>query len=262
MGRVEGTRPPLPETGLKAAYQAYFLSGHYDRRYPRPNLTTWRRILAALTGQAHLLDFGCGSGRYLLPLRPHVARAAGFDISVAALALLRERAMAAGWHGLAILGPEADDMQAYVEREGPADVVLCLFGVLAHIADPVERRSALDRMKAALKPGTGRLILSVPNRARRFLSEQRAAGPGADGLVEYQRHMGQTHLSLPYQLYDPARLRRELTAAGFSVISMRAESVLPESWLLNHRFARWLDQALTPFCPAAWGYGILAEARA
>lgn len=262
MGRVEGSPPPVPDTGLKAAYQAYFLSGHYDRRYPRPNLTTWRRILAALPEKAHVLDFGCGNGRYLLPLRPHVARAAGYDISPAAIALLRERATALGWRDLAILGPDPNDLPAYVARSGSVDVVLCLFGVLAHIADPVERHGALGQMKAALAPGDGRLILSVPNRARRFRKEQRAAGPAADGLIEYERHLGHTHLLLPYQLYDPARLRRELAAAGFRLTSMRAESVLPESWLLNHRLARWVDRALTPLCPAAWGYGILAEARA
>jgi SAM-dependent methyltransferase len=261
MGQVKPEPAPFADGGLRAAYQAYFLSGHYDRRYPRPNLTTWRRILARVTPDTHLLDFGCGSGRYLLPLRKHVARAVGFDICPAALALLRTRSEVAGPPEVKIIGPEATDVPDYVAHDGPFDLVICLFGVLGHIADAGERHAALEQMRTSLVPGTGRLLISVPNKARRFFAEQRAAGPAADDLIYYERHLGDTHLDLPYQLYDPARLQRELVAAGYSVSSLKAESVLPESWLLNNWIARWLDRCLTPLCPARWGYGLIAEAR-
>ncbi|MFK7871028.1 MAG: class I SAM-dependent methyltransferase [Roseobacter sp.] len=260
MGSPDKTQPVPHGKGLAAAYHTYFTSGHYDKRYPHPNLTTWHRILAILPKAAHLIDFGCGSGRYLLSLKGHVGMAAGFDISTAALALLQERAQQQGWADLGVLGPDPIALSEYVKGAGQADVVLCLFGVLAHVSDALERQQALAQIHAALKPGTGTLLISVPNKLRRFHAEQRRAG--ADDVIEYHRQMGSTHLTLPYQLYDPQRLTRELAAAGFSVLSLRAESVFPESWLLNHATARWLDRLLTPLCPAAWGYGILAEARA
>ncbi|MCB1312633.1 MAG: class I SAM-dependent methyltransferase [Sedimentitalea sp.] len=242
------------------AYQTYFASGQYDRRYPGANLTTWARILAELPPAAHVVDFGCGSGRYLLRLQGRVARAAGFDISAAAIDLLKARAARAGWAELDILGPDPDALDSYAARSGPADAVLCLFGVLAHIDDPGARRAALGRMHGLLKPGSGRLLVSVPNRRRRFFREQRAAGPEARGRIAYTRHLGRERITLPYQLYDPASLRAELEAAGFRIHTVRAESVLPESWVLNRAPLRWLDRLLTPLCPARWGYGILAVA--
>jgi len=261
MGRPEILPPrPVHETGATRAYQTYFTSGHYDRRYPSPNMTTWRRILAQLPEAAHVLDFGCGSGRYLLRLQGRVARAAGFDISPAAIDLLTRRAGEAGWHDLDILGPDPAAIDGYADQA--IDVVLCLFGVLGHIDDKAARHAALVRMHRLLKPGSGRLLISVPNRHRRFWREQKAAGPRADALVRYTRFLGKDRITLPYQLFDPDRLRSELEAAGFTVLALRSESVLPESWLLTHAPMRWLDSLLTPLCPPRWGYGIYALAAA
>ncbi|MFK7880959.1 class I SAM-dependent methyltransferase [Roseobacter sp.] len=245
---------------IASSYQAYFSSGHYDRRYPSPNETTWRRICETITPEAHLIDFGCGSGRYLMRLQGRVDRAAGFDISAAAIELLKQRASQSGWDDLAVLGPRPDAVQGYIEKNGRADVMLCLFGVLGHIEDAKMRHEALLQMHRALKPRTGRLLISVPNLARRFYTEQKNAGPDAMGAIRYERHMEGTRVVLPYQLFDPARLRRELAAAGFELRRLNAESVLPESWLLNNGLARRVDGVITPLCPARWGYGIFAEA--
>ncbi|WP_187428033.1 hypothetical protein ROLI_001480 [Roseobacter fucihabitans] len=256
----ETARKAKAGSQIAASYHTYFTSGQYDKRYPSPNKTTWQRICQLVTPSTHLIDFGCGSGRYLLRLQGKVARAAGFDISPAAIALIRERAALSGWDDLEILGPAPEALQGYIDRVGQADVVLCLFGVLGHIQDAHIRHEALLQMHRALKPGTGRLLVSVPNMARRFYAEQRVAGADATGSIEYERHMDGAHVVLPYQLYDPARLCRELAEAGFELRGLGAESVLPESWLLNNAFARWGDGVVTPLCPARWGYGIIAEA--
>ena len=219
----------------------------------------WQRIAGTVSPQSAVLDFGCGSGRYLLRLQGLVGRAAGFDVSPAALDTVRSRAISAGWDDLAVLGPEAADLDRHVQERGPFDLVLCLFGVLGHITDPDARADALARMFRALKPGSGRLLISVPNRARRFRAEQ-AAG-ARDGLVHYRRRTedGQD-VVLHYQLFDPAKLAQELAAAGFTLRKLSCESVLPESWLLHNGLARWIDSLLTPVCPVRWGYGICAEA--
>ncbi|WP_298841307.1 bifunctional 2-polyprenyl-6-hydroxyphenol methylase/3-demethylubiquinol 3-O-methyltransferase UbiG [uncultured Roseobacter sp.] len=254
------TPPVTPgDATTRASYQLYFTSGFYDRRYPSPNRTMWRRITHLLGPDAAVLDFGCGSGRYLLRLQGLVSRAAGFDVSPAALETVRARAAASGWTDLAVIGPETTDLDHYIEVSGRVDLVLCLFGVLGHITDPAARADALGRMRAALKPGAGRLLISVPNRARRFRSEQ--TDSARDGLVHYRRRTddGQD-VVLHYQLFDPQKLTRELTAAGFALERLSCESVLPESWLLHNGLARWIDRLLTPVCPVRWGYGICAEA--
>lgn len=243
----------------RASYQAYFASGSYDRRYPAPNRAMWRRILTMITPDACVLDFGCGSGRYLLRLRGRVARATGFDVSVAALDVLRADPRADGWDDLYVLGPDPEELDAHIAADGPVDLVLCLFGVLGHITDAGARAEALSRLKAALAPGTGRLLISVPNRARRFRAEQ-AAQQALDGLIHYKRPTDGAPVQLHYQLFDPARLRGELEAAGLRVHVMGCESVLPENWLLHSALARMVDAVLTPLCPTRWGYGIFAEA--
>lgn len=240
-------------------YELYFASGSYDRRYPRPNPRVLAHALRLLRPGSHLIDYGCGSGRYLLALKDHVRLAAGFDISQTALDLLAARLVATGG-GAHLLGPEPGAVAAHVARHGPADLVLCLFGVLGHVLPEAARSEALAEMRAALAPG-GRLLLSVPNRRRRFRREQRRAGPEARGAISYTRRIAGGSVRLPYQLFDPPRLRAELAASGFAVEGIWPESVLPEAWLLGGVLPALVDGALAPLCPPSWGYGILAEAR-
>ena len=225
---ARNTELPAEEANV-GRYETYFASGHYDRRYPVPNPTVLRLIRQRLPQGGHLLDYGCGSGRYLLALRRQAGIAAGFDVCQAALARLRQnivRAEDAG-HVLAI-GPDPADIDRHLRRHGPADTVLCLFGVLSHIEGRAERRQTLRHLAGCLKPGTGRLILSVPNRARRFLSEQRAQ-PGGGGEIRYRRDLGEVSLELSYMLFDLDTLREELEGAGFALEHVGAESLVPES---------------------------------
>lgn len=255
-------KSPFVGDMVTRAYQTYFGSGTYDRRYPQPNALTLDRILAYLPPAAHVIDYGCGSGRYLLALKGRVLRAAGFDISAAAIEALRRKSAEAGWDDLAILGPDPEALSRHVAEAGHADLVLCLFGVLGHVEDATARRRVLAEIRGLLRPCTGRLVISVPNRHRRFRREQRRAGPETDAFVHYQRKIGASEVTLPYQLYDKTRLSRELTEAGFGICEVRAESIFPESWLTRGRALRRVDRMLASLCPANWGYGILAVASA
>jgi len=191
-------------------------------------------------------------------LQGRVARAIGYDISPTALATIRARAKESAWADVAVVGPEPDMLDAHILKEGQVDLALCLFGVLGHITDPDARAEALQRLHRAVKPKTGRLLISVPNRVRRFRAEQ---AQSKSTLVRYQRRTddGAT-LELDYQLYHPEMLVMELAQAGFNLERLGCESVLPESWLLHNRVLRWVDGLMTPWCPARWGYGIYAEA--
>ncbi|SFG03140.1 class I SAM-dependent methyltransferase [Roseobacter denitrificans] len=265
---MQGHKPPPSATPpittadatTQASYHLYFSSGLYDLRYPSPNRIMWQRIEQFLHAGAAVLDFGCGSGRYLMRLQGRVARAAGFDVSPTALETIRERAARSEWHDLHVLGPDEADIADHTKAYGQVDLVLCLFGVLGHITDETARAQALLRMREALKPDSGRVLISVPNRARRFRAEQ-ARNRDTSGLVRYSRRTedGQ-NVVLNYQLFDPEKLVQELAAAGFNLRRIGCESVLPESWLLRNGLARRLDALLTPLCPPRWGYGIYAEA--
>lgn len=265
MGQRTPPRPQeadraAPTDRLSAAYEYYFSSGAYDERYPVPNVNVLNRILALLPPGGHVIDYGCGSGRYLFPLRRKAGRVAGYDVSTAALDLLRQRAADEGWPDLAVLGPDPDSLEAHTGQHGQADLVLCLFGVLGHIVDFEDRHAALRRMAGLLKPGTGRLILSVPNRWRRFYVEQMRAA--SDGQVAYKRLMNGASVDMHYQLFGPVRLRQELGAAGLRLESLSAESLFSESMIARSSAARAAENVVRPLLPAIAGYGLLAVAAA
>ena len=245
------------DDAVRKPYDLYFASGTYDRRYPRPNPRVLSHVRRLLPPEAHVIDYGCGSGRYLVPLRPHLGRAAGFDICPTALGLLRDRLAAGDGAPVEVLGPDPASLPDHVARHGPADLLLCLFGVLSHVTPRSARADLLGRFRDLLRPG-GRLLVSVPNRQRRFAREQRAVRPGTE--IHYRRRIAGGDIELPYQLFDPALLAEELTAAGFEPEGVWAESTLPEAWLTGGGIAGLLDAGLTPLCPARWGYGILMQA--
>lgn len=242
-------------------YETYIGSGHYDHRYPIENARVMECVRHRLPPGGDVLDYGCGTGRYAVPLARGGARVVALDVCEAALRGLRGRARETGVADAietSSAGPEAI-VRAARERGG-FDVVLCLFGVLSHIVDPDERRAVLRAFGDAASPKGGSVVVSVPNRMRRFASEQRAQRSGHGAAITYERRIGKRSLHLPYKLYDPASLREELEGAGLVVETIVAESLLPESVVTRRAAARALE-LVTPLVPARLGYGLLAVAR-
>jgi len=240
-------------------YRYYFASGHYDRRYPGPNRTVVRWICTLLPENGRILDYGCGSGRYLAPLRQRTAEYIGFDVCREALALLRQRLDTLDDDSaITLLGPEEEQVGRYCERHRRVDLALCLFGVLSHIETSRKRRRVLNMLRQTLKPG-GRLLVSVPNRRRRFHREQRRQRQPEQ--IRYIRDCEGQQLELGYHLYDVASLRRTLIDAGFVVERIQAESLFPESWIARFTAVAITDRWLCRLLPAGWGYGLLAIAR-
>ncbi|WP_192813226.1 class I SAM-dependent methyltransferase [Oceanibaculum indicum] len=257
---------------IARAYERYFASGFYDQRYPRHNAQSLATILQVGREARAILDFGCGDGRYVLPLLHTTgARIFAYDICPVALKSLERRIAnePARDRVQTILGPRED----YTEG-APVDLALIMFGVLGHIPGRANRVATLRRIRDLLtQQGSGNLVVSVPNAARRFRLEQQehkaalAAGqprPPAreDGDILYSRAHDGERIELFYHLYSPAMLAGELRDAGFRNVRMQAESVWPESGVTRSATLATFDRLLRSVTPPGLGYGILATAEA
>lgn len=245
-------------TELKQAsrdqYDTYYKSGLYDERYPRPNLTTLSNVLATVSPGTRVLDFGCGSGRYAIPTASHCRLLVAYDPSPEAIKLLKDRSSGR----TNIVGT---DKQDDILQHAPYDVVISLFGVLSHIPGRHERIETLKFLRSVLSHD-GSLIVSVPNRLRRFYLEQLGSGlvrGDFSGQIFY--HRPGINTPIPYFLYTVRGLRNDLAESGFTVALTAAESILPEKVVTNSRRLMGVEQKCLPLIPATFAYGLLMVAQ-
>lgn len=262
-GPEAGDGELLPD--MAESYDAYFSSGLYQRRYPRPNRRTLRFLEKLLPQGGRLIDYGAGEGRYCLALaRSRAARVVAVDISAVARAHLQERIAAEGLSDrIAVTDAEGAAYEALLPGRASFDVVLLGFGVLGHVAGRANRIALMDELRGNLKP-SGRLVLGLPNRRRRFRAAQaESAGlPGLEpGDIRYRRDDGGRAIALFYHLYEREEIGAELAAAGFALERLTIESVLPEYAVTHNPLAGWLDDRLSAILPVDRGYGYLVVAR-
>ena len=154
------------------------------------------------------LDVGCGSGRYAEALLERTAATiVACDISREAideLTIRCSRHVACGR-----LRPVLGDLSVVaksVGRDERFDLAIMLFGVLGHIYSRTLRRETLAAIRELLRPG-GRIVVTVPNAARRFSSQQAAAqrlvqaGHLETGDILYERTTNQIVVEMYYHLY-------------------------------------------------------------
>lgn len=248
---------------MSGSYGRYIASGLYDRRYPRPNRRTLRKIRRWLPAGGRFIDIGGGTGRYTMPLlQMSETSGVAHDISPVSRKAMAERMAGLVRDGrLVIRGEDLDVLVA--DHPRVFDLALLAFGVLAHVAGRAERLRLLGAIREMVKPD-GTLILSVPNASRRFRAEQRAAaqlareGTLEPGDVLYRRGQDDGGIRLFYHLYTPAEMRRDLSASGFRVDSIEPESLLSERTVVSVPLLGWLDDMACRLAPAALGYDILA----
>ena len=256
--------PELPD--MSGSYDRHISSGLYDRRYPRPNQRTLRKMKRSLPAGGRFLDVGAGTGRYSLPLlQMSGTRCVAHDICPVARETLAQRLRNfVSDERLVIRGDDPDDLAA--ELPQAFDLALLAFGVLAHVAWRAERLRLLRAIRTMLKTD-GTLILSVPNAKRRFRAEQRDAAPLVrEGTLEpgdvlYKRNQADGEIRLFYHLYTPEEVHRDLSEAGFRVASVGAESLLSERKVVSSRPLGWLDALACLLAPTTLGYDLLAVAR-
>lgn len=254
------TSTTAEKTSLSQSYDQYYDCGLYDARYPRPNHNVLKFVLNTLRhNQSHLsttvgsdtfLDYGCGNGRYLLPLLKHCDwHAMAFDISDQAISQLTQR-----------LNQEQLSSRCHIIEQWPQPqkykVALMLYGVLGHIKTHKQRVDLLTQIHQQL---TSTLIISVPNIQRRFITRNLFSSKLAD--IEYQRTHNKQQMHFHYHLYSLTELLQELTQSGFRISKIKAESMLPEKWITNSFILRAIDRFLCKVLPVQWAYGILVSAR-
>lgn len=263
-----------PRSGLPAdlpdmveSYDAYFRSGLYHARYPRPNRRTIRFVRRYL-GSGRLLDFGAGDGRYALPLAGEDgAEVLAVDVSPVARSILAEEAARRGLTKKIEISDGSD--AAYRERAlgtQSFDAALLAFGVLGHVAGRARRRTILRELRSSLKPD-GRLILGLPNAGRRFRAEQRAAadlvaaGRLEAGDILYSRHSQAGDIGLFYHLFRLREIREDLAVAGFRPERVTGESILSERFATSAPLPALADDMLAALLPARCAYDYLVIAR-
>jgi 2-polyprenyl-3-methyl-5-hydroxy-6-metoxy-1,4-benzoquinol methylase len=135
--------------------------------YNRSIQLTQRLALApwlAVTPGTHVLDVGCGVGRWSCRLAARGALVDGIDLSPTMIKVAQQRAAAAGL--AAHCRFRVQDL-AMLDTGGVYDLVLGVT-VLQHILDSRRLRAAIERLAAHVAPG-GRLVLleAAPARDRR-----------------------------------------------------------------------------------------------
>jgi 2-polyprenyl-3-methyl-5-hydroxy-6-metoxy-1,4-benzoquinol methylase len=265
-----------PVWNPQLVYDHYFSSGSYSERYPSCNQRSLNIILSHLQKSSHVLDFGCGGGRYTLPILQHSsALVTACDISSQAIAQLQEKldSCPKNWRDRIRLIEGDIRQKNYLSSGKKFDVVIAMFGVLSHIAGQKTRIELLQTLRQMLNSeGNGVMIISVPNAYRRFFAEQihqlllrdRSTSEliaDEPGDIVYSRTFNnqETH-QMYYHLYTVNSLQQELQQAGLKLRKVIAESVFSESQITQSTAIHTLDKTLTALTPACLGYGILAIA--
>jgi SAM-dependent methyltransferase len=153
-------------------------------------------LLGGVRAGDHVLDLGCGDGRFTAELAHAAARPVGVEIAEAALERARSR------------NPELDFRLASIEGPLPLEDasfdVVWASEVIEHVADTARWLSEVRRV---LKPG-GRLLLTTPSHGRVRVA--------LGGIERFSEPLGD-HL----HLYTRSTLRTVLEEFGFAGVSVR-----------------------------------------
>lgn len=245
--------------GIYEAYEDYYGSRLYDRRYPRANRRTVALVRRAAPAGSTLVDVGAGNGRYALPLARIGYRVVAVERSSAARAQMAERLADAQLAGRVEIHADLLDVEPATLEE--ASTALLLFGVLGHM-DHGERSAVLGALSRGMRRDA-RLLGSVPNRFRRFRTEQREAridDAGSAPRFAYQRTTEGGAVGLEYTAFAPAELKAELVESGWCCCELSPESILPEALVTAHPLLGVLDETVSRVVPPAGGYCIFYEA--
>ncbi len=162
-----------------------------------------------------VLDLGCGSGRFSLPMLGRGYRMVSVDLDEPRLKLFHELATKDNLKGR----PTRSDAANLAFETACFDAVVCR-EMLERIADPAP---VMDEIRRVLRPG-GRLCIIVPSsRTERWFQW---VNP------EWLEMCGHVHV------YSRKELTRILKAAGFRVLKVRGRNFFDSLFWFFHTFAK------------------------
>jgi ubiquinone/menaquinone biosynthesis C-methylase UbiE len=223
-------------------------------------------VFGKIRAGQHVLDMGCGTGRFTVPLAECGAIVTGFDISRAMLDVADRK--------LTERGLKADlregDMSALPFPDSSFDFVASMLALM-HI--PLDDRPAVfSEVQRVLKPG-GRMLLGVKNSMieQIFTADRFAAVDVTDvtrkELIFTRTRSGQQYRA-PWYSFSPQDLSALFAAQGMVITHLRGNSPLAV-WLADEVLrdpavslvVRGLERVLADVPPFSHlGYHLLVEA--
>jgi ubiquinone/menaquinone biosynthesis C-methylase UbiE len=218
---------------VRDTYQT--IAAEYDERIPGctkndDRFTEGERgfILDGILPTDRVLDMGCGTGRFTLPLAQRALSVTALDLSPAMLGVAAGKARE---QGLEITFREGD-MTALPFEDGSFDVVTCMLALM-HV--PVaEQQSVFREVARVLAPG-GRFLVAVKNRLFEQMTpiDRFAAIDITDTVREeliFTNTRGDEDLVAPWHAFSPRDLHRLSALAGLSVVEVRGNTPIA-AWL-------------------------------
>lgn len=261
--------------GVKAHIQEVYeaIAGEYDERIPGDGYaddlftaTELDFIMGKVGPEQQVLDIGCGTGRFTVPLAGVCQKVAGLDLTQAMLDQNAQKLTAAGRHADLRQG----DMAHLPFPDATFDVVVSMLALM-HI--PLEDRQAVFlEVARVLKPG-GRMLLSVKNSVfeRMFKGDRFAAIDQTDVSNKeliFTHTSGGEDFRAPWYSFAPHDLTLLFARAGMTVTHLRGNTPL-SVWLADEVLAQpgiravvsGLETALSDVAPLnQLGYHLLVEA--
>ncbi len=259
----------IPENRVRSVYEQ--IAAEYDERLAGSGpsddgFTQTERafVLGRIRPGHKVLDLGCGTGRFTVPMAEAGAEVTGLDLSGAMLEIARTK--------LSERGLTADlregDMARLPFEDGTFDVVTSML-TLMHI--PLDaREDVFDEASRVLRPG-GRMLIGVRNGLfeRFFKGDRFASVDVTDGdELRFTDTRAGTDLTAPWHSFTPDDLKALFAIAGMVMTHLHGNSTI-SAWLADEVLAdsgvaavvRTLEKNLGDVPPFNHlGYHLLAEA--
>lgn len=222
-------------------------------------------LMRKVQGSDHVLDLGCGTGRFTVPMAKVAAQVTGLDLSPAMLGVLKNKARE---EGVDILLKEGDMAELPFADES-FDVVTCMLAMM-HVP-LTDRRRAFAEVARVLRPA-GRALLGVKNsKFEQFFSGDRFAAIDttdvASHLLRFTRTRSGQDLKAAWYSFSPEDIAALFAVSGMTLTHLRGNSPL-SAWLADEilqdqgisAFVRSIESLLADVPPFNHlGYHLLVE---